>query len=255
MPRLLAVCTRTTASLWLAISLLAGCGATKSYVATEQLLLSDAVDSSVEQLDFTPLAGQRVFLDTEYVSTVRSKTGLGLVGHEYIISSVRERMLMAGCQLCTERDKADTIAELRLGAMATDGHSLVFGLPATNQVSSIQVDGSRLIPTLPEISMAKRESMTGGAKVAVFAYDRVTREAVWQSGVAHATSDASDTWVLGIGPRQHGSIHEHDQASGREQDRPTAQTSSVVADQAKHRAPRTATATSKPGGVEKSRSR
>lgn len=227
-------------ALWAGIISLAGCGATKSYVATEQLLLSDAVDESVAQLDFTPLAGQKVFLDTQFVSTVRNKTGLGFVGHEYLISSVRQRMLEAGCKLAADREQADLIAELRVGAMGTDGHSVVMGIPATNPINSLQVDGSPLMPSLPEISVAKRESMTGGAKVSVFAYQRESRQAVWQSGIAHATSDANDTWVLGIGPRQQGSIHEHDDPRDEPAKKSKLPISSVVKDQAKHRTNRTA---------------
>ena len=220
-----------------AIAVLAGCGATKSYIATEQLLLSDAIDSTVDQLDFTPLAGRKVFLDTTFVTPVRSTAGQGLVSSEYIVSSVREQMLLSGCHLCPEKDKADVIAELRVGAMGTDGHSVVLGIPASHQLSSVPIGGNSVLPSLPEISFAKRDTMSGGAKVAVFAYARETREAVWQSGVAHSTSSATDTWVMGVGPQQRGSIHEHATKDEKPQKASAAQTSSVVADQAKHRTP------------------
>ena len=223
-----------------AISSLAGCGATKTYVATEQLLLSDAVDATVEQIDFSPLAGQKVFLDTTFVSSVRTTAGKGLVSSEYIVSSVRQQMLMAGCQLAPEREKADVVAELRVGAMGTDGHSVVVGIPATNQASAIQVGGNPIVPVLPEIGFAKRESMTGGVKVAVFAYQRETREAVWQSGIAHSISDSTETWVLGVGPKQEGSIHSHGEKETSKSDNLSKAESlshPVVADQAKHRTP------------------
>jgi hypothetical protein len=219
-------------SLLFAFSVVAGCGATKSYVATEQLLLSDAIDATVDQIDFTALAGRRVFLDTTYVMPIRSTAGQGLVNTEYIVSSVREQMLLAGCYLSPDKEKAEVIAELRVGAMGTDGHTMTVGVPATNQMSSVQVGGNSLVPALPELSFAKRDTMSGGAKVAVFAYLRETREAVWQSGVAQATSDASDTWVMGVGPRQQGSIHEHAESKPVRRPNPP---SSVVADQAKHR--------------------
>jgi hypothetical protein len=34
----------------------------------------------------------------------------------------------------------------------------------------------------------------------VFAYDRETREPVWQAGLAKGASRARDMWVLGLGP-------------------------------------------------------
>ncbi len=179
-----------------------GCGATKSYIATEQLLLSDAVDSTIRNLDFSPLANQRVFLDASYLSTVRPSTGQGLISHEYVISSVREQMLVAGCQLTTDRDSADLIAEIRLGALGTDGHSVIVGIPATNTNSDKSLLGSAPIPLLPEISFAKRESLNGAAKIAVIAYHRKTHAAVWQSGLSQSISQANDTWILGMGPMQ-----------------------------------------------------
>jgi hypothetical protein len=218
---------------------LGGCGATKSYVATEQLLLSDAVDSSVEQLDFSPLAGHRVYLDRDNIPTLRGSAGGGLVAWEYVVSSVRERMVMSGCQLTPDRESAEIVAEVRLGAMGTDGHSFVVGIPATNNSPVNQVTGQALIPALPELSIAKRDTMSGAAKIAVCAYLRETREAVWQSGLVHANSQSSDTWFMGAGPLQRGSIHEHDDPS-EPADEPARNEASVVADQAKHRTPRTA---------------
>ncbi len=55
--------------------------------------------------------------------------------------------------------------------------------------------------------LQKRELKSGAAKVAVFAYDRQTHKAVWQSGIEQAGSNSRDTWVLGIGPFQHGTIY------------------------------------------------
>jgi hypothetical protein len=59
---------------------------------------------------------------------------------------------------------------------------------------------------IPEIPLAKRTDQEGVAKVAVFAYNRMTGQPVWQSGVVQARSTAADTWVLGAGPFQAGTI-------------------------------------------------
>ena len=48
---------------------------------------------------------------------------------------------------------------------------------------------------------------SAAAKVSVFAYDRETREPIWQSGIAQAGSSARDTWILGVGPLQYGTIY------------------------------------------------
>ncbi|MCA9131043.1 MAG: hypothetical protein KDB22_28360, partial [Planctomycetales bacterium] len=61
---------------------LAGCGTTKSYTATEQLLLSDAVDATIAKLDCRPLTGQKVYLDVTYLKTQRTPL---LVDADYVI--------------------------------------------------------------------------------------------------------------------------------------------------------------------------
>ena len=60
---------------------------------------------------------------------------------------------------------------------------------------------------IPEISMAKKEDLLGASKLAVFAYHRESRIPVWQSGISIATSNARDSYVLGMGPIQDGTIY------------------------------------------------
>jgi len=69
-----------------------GCGTTINRVATEQLLLSDAVDEAVTQIDFSHFKGQRCYLDTNYL---RQNTNTGIVNSEYIVSSLRQQIVTA----------------------------------------------------------------------------------------------------------------------------------------------------------------
>lgn len=191
-----------------------GCGTTKSVTATEQLLMSDAVDSTVSQIDFRPLSGYKIFLDTTYMSSAgKSIPGVpmphNLVTSDYVISSLRQQLTAAGCMLVDTKDTADIICEARVGALGTDGHNMTYGLPASNFLSSAStlITSAPSLPTIPELSIAKKETKSAAAKVAVFAYDRETREPLWQSGVAQAGSNAKDSWFLGIGPIQQGSIY------------------------------------------------
>ena len=64
--------------------------------------------------------------------------------------------------------------------------------------------------------LEKANAQTGIAKVIVFAYDRETRKAIWQSGIARAESTSRNTWYLGAGPFQKGSIHEGTKFAGQE---------------------------------------
>ena len=190
-----------------------GCGTTKSYTATEQLLISDAVDATVATLDFAPLAGKDVYLDTTFFKTHKSSI---LVDSDYVISSLRQQMVAAGVHLTDSRDEAQLIAEARLGALGIDGHTVTYGLPASSALSSAStaLSGSQLLPSIPEIAFARKEAKSGAAKVAVFAYERESKRPYWQSGIARSASNARDTWILGIGPWQRGTIYEGTQFAG-----------------------------------------
>lgn len=198
----------------LMIVLLGGCGSTKSRAATDQLLLSDAVDKSVSAIDFRPLSGKTVYLDATYLLPVK---GLGFVNSEYIISSLRQQILAAGCLLQEERKEAELIIEARVGTLGADGYQVTYGIPASNALStaSTLLPQAPPLPTIPEIALGRRESNEASAKIAAFAYHRETRVAVWQSGVSRSESDARDTWVMGVGPFQSGTVRESTQLAGK----------------------------------------
>jgi hypothetical protein len=177
----------------------AGCGQLKSYTATEQILLSNAVDEAVQKLDFTPLAGKKVFVDTSFI---RDGKTYGCVHDGYLISSVRQQMMSDGCLLFDKREEADVIVEARVGTLGADAHEITYGLPASNALSSAAtvMGAGAPIPAIPEISLAKKTQNDGAAKVALFAFDAKTREPLWQSGVSLAKTTSANTWFLGAGP-------------------------------------------------------
>lgn len=190
-----------------------GCGTTRERQATDQLVVSDAVDRSIQNLDFRPLTGRTVYLDSSYLRHVK---GPGFVNAEYVISAMRQQILGAGCRLQDAANDADVIIEARIGALGSDNHLMTYGIPANNALNSAAsaIPNVPAIPTLPEIALAKRDSMEATAKIAAFAYERESRKPIWQSGVRHSISTAKDTWVLGIGPFQTGSIREKTKLAG-----------------------------------------
>ena len=203
------------AALLLAAACAAGCGSTKGRVATEQLLASDAVDQAVARMDFRPLAGRMVFLDTTYLKgTSRSARAIGFVDENYVTSSLRQQMIACGCLLQDTKEQAEIIVEARMGTLGTDSREIVYGLPASNAISAAASAASALspatpaIPAIPEISLARRDDQLAAAKIAAFAYERETRQPVWQSGMAVARSNAKDSYFLGAGPFQRGTIYE-----------------------------------------------
>lgn len=205
--------------LWL-IGCCLGCGSTKQNTATEQLLMSNAIDATISKLDFSPLTNKKVFLDTTYVNKpnpIASPTPQPMtIDSNYVVSSIRQQMFAYGVHLVDNKDDAEIIAEPRVGALGLDGHDVSYGVPASSALSSASsaVSGTPMIPAIPELSVARKEDRLGAAKIAVFAYDRKSRQPVWQSGVAQSNSDSKSTWVLGIGPFQRGSIRSGTQFAG-----------------------------------------
>jgi len=196
-----------------ALTLVNGCGTTTKRLATEQLLISDAVDEAVHNIDFSSLAGRDVFLDTTYMRNVK---GIDFANTDYIISSLRQQMA-AGCRLQEDREKAQIVVESRVGALGTDGHEVNYGLPQTSQfaLAATALSSAPVVPALPEISFARSNQHLGIAKIVLFAYDRESRLAVWQSGVSRSESSSQSSWVLGAGPFQKGSIHDGTRFAGR----------------------------------------
>ncbi len=182
-----------------------GCGTTKLQNATEQLVLSDAVDRSIAQIDFRPLAGHTVFFDTTYLKTVKNDS---FVNADYVISGMRQQIMAAGCLIQETINDAEIVIEGRIGTLGMDDHRLTYGVPENNSLGAAAsfISPAPSMPSIPEIAVARRESREGASKVAAFAYDRASRQAVWQSGLSRANSTARDTWVLGVGPFRQGTI-------------------------------------------------
>jgi lipopolysaccharide heptosyltransferase I len=125
-------------------------------------------------------------------------------------------MVAADCRLQDDDEEADFIVEARVGTLGTNGHEVVYGIPANNALSTAAnlVPNAPAIPTIPELALAKKDAHLGAAKLAVFAYERESRRPVWQSGTSQAKSTAQDIWVLGAGPFQRGSVYDGTQFAG-----------------------------------------
>jgi hypothetical protein len=188
-------------ALILALSV-CGCGTTKwsdsPRTATEQLLISDAVDRAVSEIDFGALADRSVYLDTRFIVTT--------LDQNYVISTLRQHMLASGCIIKDKAEEADYVVEVRTGSLGTNRNDVLLGMPATNLPSV------GLLPTasasIPEIALAKTTNQQAVCKIAVYAYDRLSGRPVWQSGNRKVASRAKDRWLLGTGPFQRGTIYE-----------------------------------------------
>lgn len=200
------------AILWifaLCACLWSGCGTTKwsdtSRTGTEQLLISNAIDTAVNRIDFSPMGDKRVYLDTTAIE--------GVTDFRYLAKALRQHLAAGGGVICDEKEDSDYIVEARAGAVGTDRDELLLiGVPAMTLPSLSGTDISSA--TIPEIPVVKRTKQRGVAKVAVFAYNRHTGRPVWASGNNQTESTANNLWIAGAGPLSRGTIYKETTFAG-----------------------------------------
>ncbi|MFO0952777.1 MAG: DUF6655 family protein [Isosphaeraceae bacterium] len=90
--------------------------------ATEQLLLTNAWDTALQKVDFRSMAGVPVYLDT---------TNVTAVDQGWVVSSLRQALLMQGVLLRQKPEQAQWVVEARVGAYGTDDYNWLVGIPQT----------------------------------------------------------------------------------------------------------------------------
>lgn len=174
------------------IAFAVGCTSTNSSntarTATEQMLISNAVDQSLSKVDFQAFGGQKVFVEEKY---------LDCADKNYVASSVRHRVLMQGGQIAAKPEEADVIVEVRSGAVGTNSSNSFLGIP------QIQIPG---MFATPEIKLINRVNQTGMAKIGLVAYDAKSHQVLGDGGMSLAKSADNNWYVFGIGPWQNGSV-------------------------------------------------
>ena len=150
--------------------------------ATEQLLISNAVDYSLDKVDFRPFAGQNVYFEEKYVDCVDKN---------YVIASIRHRLLSAGAALVAKPEAADVIVEARSGGVGTTTSESFVGVP------EIVLPGT---VTLPEVRLVNRSRQEGIAKIGITAYDAKSGQALGPGGQTMARMDDNNWYVAGVGP-------------------------------------------------------
>ena len=159
--------------------------------ASEQILLSSAIDRSLSNVHFNHVAEKSVFVDDKYLDSVDKG---------YLIGSVRHKVLNAGGRLVAEAAKADIVLEVRSGGVGTDMEESFVGIP------SLGLPG--LPVELPEVKLISKDTQKGTAKIGIVAYNPATGESVGLGGESTALSDNENLYVLGVGPFKSGAVKE-----------------------------------------------
>lgn len=173
-------------------ALASGCTSTKqsntARTATEQLLISNAVDQSLNKIDFTPLAGSSVFIEEKY---------LDCVDKGYILGSIRHKLLQARATIAPKVEDANAVMEIRSGGVGTDVASSFLGIPGFTMPGMISI---------PDIKIVNHDSQKAVAKIGLVVYDVKSKIELGEGGVSMAKADENNTYVMGFGPHQSGTL-------------------------------------------------
>ena len=195
----------TTLLVPLALIFAAGCGTTKfsdtTRTATEQLLISSAMEDAVDEFNFYPLSGRKVFMKSD---------GVSATDKDYLLTILRQQLAANGVLLKEKQEDADYILEVATGTVGTDRYELIYGTKETTVASFLPGGGT----TIPEIALIKRTDQQAKVKLTMWAYNIKTGAIVWQSGQKNSTSSVRDRWVMGVGPIRKSSFSDTTQIGG-----------------------------------------
>jgi hypothetical protein len=172
--------------------------------ATEQFLLSGAVEAAINQLSADALRDRVVFVDTTYLTTAW-QTAPEL---SFMMGEFRAKLLKGGARLAPTRDKAQIVIEVRSNGVSIDRLEFLLGIPSIGFgaiASGIAASAGTPLLT-PELAILKSTRQYGFASVAFVAYWADTGELLASSGPFVGRTFREDWWILGTGPRTIGDI-------------------------------------------------
>ncbi len=174
------------------LALCSGCASVKesdtARTGIEQLLISSAVDDTLNKINYAPLAGANVFLKTDL---------LDCVDKNYVIVGLHSRLLANGCKLASSAEESDVVLEVASGGVGTDRTDLTVGTPEVPL---------GLMGSVPKLTVFERKRAMGTAKLIVVATDTKTKQTVINNGFALARSDHQFWSALGSGPVMSGTV-------------------------------------------------
>lgn len=174
--------------------------------ATEEFLESEATRKAVDQLSADALRDRLVYIDTSYLITAAYPTPENL----FYVAELRNKLLIGGVRLTTDRAKAEIILEVRSGGIGIDRLEYLLGIPSvylSGSLSGAATNGQTNTPiTTPELAIIKNTKQKGYASAAFVAYWADTGELVASSGPFIGRTIRSDWWFFGFGPRTIGDI-------------------------------------------------
>jgi len=125
--------------------------------ATEELLISTAVDRAIAQVNLKVPQGTKVFLNADQLDGDDGK---------YAAGEMKDRLLRNGAHLVDDKGKADAVVEIRAGAMSIDEKQTLVGIDTFDAPIPFAGQAAKI----PQIAFYKDRVRQGVAKIAAFGY-------------------------------------------------------------------------------------
>ena len=126
--------------------------------ATEQLLISTAVDRAIAQMTLKIPPGTKVFVNGDQLQ--------GSDDGKYAVGEMKDRLLREGANLVDDKGKADAIVEIRAGALSIDDKQTLVGIDSFD--APVPFAGQAF--KFPQVALYNDKVRQGVAKIAAFGY-------------------------------------------------------------------------------------
>jgi hypothetical protein len=151
--------------------------------ATEQLLISTAVDRAVEGMDLEIPQGTKVFLEAGQLEGSDGK---------YAAGAMKDRLLRDGASLAGSRGNADAVVELRAGALSVDDKQTLVGIGSFDVPVPLAGEAAKI----PEIALYKQKQRVGVAKIAAIGYSTADGKLIDSTGPQFGYSHEDEQVLL-----------------------------------------------------------
>jgi len=151
--------------------------------AIEQLLLSTAVDRTVEKMDFRMLKGEKVKLDYGNLAPQVDKN--------YVQAILEARISAAGAIIALKPDEAKFVLRPVSATLATEDDRIMFGTPQL----PIPIPQAGISVIIPELPIFKRVRRFGYCKLAVEILEAKTNKQARVVG-PYISGAVNTNWVI-----------------------------------------------------------
>jgi hypothetical protein len=181
-----------------AMPLLAGCGTFRETFpersATEQFLISKAVDRAAEDLPTYWMDGKAIYLDA---------TNLDCIDRPYVVQRLRDLVLSHGGRLVEDRESAEVALEVASGGLSMDKGHWLLGLPEL----PLPIPFADETLVFPEVPLFKLITYAGKSKLLVSAVNARDGTQARDLPLCLGKSHHRYLWLLFVGPFTLSDLH------------------------------------------------